>query len=178
MNAPLRLDTLDPAPTYQPPMIRRLQAGVMNKLGVSPLPACKVRRHIDGVGIDDLVQGFGSPQFVFSEARIRHNVREARAAFSSRYPRVGFGWSYKTNYLDAVCALFHQEGSMAEVVSQMEYEKARRLGVPGSQIIFNGPNKSIEAVRRAAGDGAMIHIVHFDEIDDLEASATGSARGS
>lgn len=47
----------------------------------------------------------------------------------------------KTNYLAAICALFHREGAIAEVVSEIEYEKARKLGVDGSDIIFNGPAK-------------------------------------
>ena len=38
----------------------------------------------------------------------------------------------------------------------------------GNQIIFNGPHKSPAALKRAAEEGARIHIDHFDEIDDLE----------
>jgi len=42
------------------------------------------------------------------------------------------------------------------------------VGIPGDQIIFNGPRKSIKALTRAVKEGAKIHIDHFDEIDDLE----------
>jgi len=82
---------------------------------------------------------FGSPCFVISERIIRKVYREAHAAFATRYPKVQFAWSYKTNYLDAVCRVYHQEGSWAEVVSGFEYEKARRNGMDGSRIFFQRP---------------------------------------
>lgn len=153
---------------YVKPTIIKLKSGLMNKFGTSPYYARKVRTAIDGVSIDELVEQFGSPLFVFSERHIRKTIREVKEAFSSRYPNVTFGWSYKTNYLNAISAIFHQEGSIAEVVSEMEYDKARSLGVRGEDIIFNGPHKSLTALKKAAQEGAKIHIDHFDEIDDLE----------
>ena len=90
--------------------------------------------------------------------------QEAYEAFSSRYPKVQFAWSYKTNYLDAVCRVFHREGSWAEVVSGFEYDKAIENGVKGSQIIFNGPDKSEEDLRKAVENNSLIHIDHFDEL--------------
>ncbi len=153
---------------YVKPLITKLQGGMINKFGATPYYARKVRTNIDGVSIESLTKNFGSPLFVFSETHIRHTIRQAKEAFSTRYPNVTFAWSYKTNYLDAINAIFHQEGSIAEVVSEMEYDKARHLGVPGSDIIFNGPHKSIAALKKAAQEGAKIHIDHFDEIDDLE----------
>ncbi len=156
------------AEVYSRPVITRLQNTQMNKFGSSPHVSRRVRTAIDGATIADLVEEYGSPLFVFSEQRLRRAIREAKTVFTSRYPKVTFGWSYKTNYLDAVCALFHQEGSVAEVVSHMEYEKARRLGMAGDAIIYNGPNKPLHSLRQAVADGARIHVDHFDEIDDLE----------
>nr|VFJ68128.1 MAG: diaminopimelate decarboxylase [Candidatus Kentron sp. FW] len=156
---------------YQKPVIAALQSGRMNPFGGLPYYGRKVRADVDGVSIEDLTARFGSPLFVFSEQAIRHAVRAAKEEFGSRYPYVTFGWSYKTNYLDAIDAIFHQEGSVAEVVSEMEYDKARRLGIPGPDILFNGPHKPRSALRKAAREGAKIHMDHLDEIDDLEAVA-------
>ena len=140
----------------------------MNKFGNGHAGASRVCKAIDGVSIDDLVEQYGSPLFVFSEQRIRSQYREVYNAFSRHYPNVCFAWSYKTNYLNAICAIMHQEGAIAEVVSDMEYAKARDLGVPGDQIIFNGPYKPLPALERAVREGAMIQIDHLDEICDLE----------
>lgn len=150
---------------YERPTIVKQQSGLMNKIG-SHAGAQPVR-DIDGVPVERLVEQYGSPLFVMSERTIRQNQRRAARAFNTRYPTVQFAWSYKTNYLDAVCSVFHQEQSWAEVVSEFEYDKARRLGVPGSQIIFNGPHKPRPALERAIRERAFIHVDHFDELYDL-----------
>ncbi len=159
---------------YEKPFIKKVQVGLMNKFGTGY--GGHIRPDIDGVPISDLVTRFGSPLFVFSERRLRESYRTIHRAFSTRYPNIQFSWSYKTNYLDAVCAILHQEGETAEVVSELEYQKARRLGVPGNEIIFNGPYKPVEALKTAASEGATINIDHFDEVYDLEEVADSLGR--
>lgn len=156
---------------YEKPVIIKLQTGFMNKFGSSPLYTRKIRTEIDGVSINNLVKKFGSPLYVYSERTLRQQHRDLYQQFSTRYPNVTFGWSYKTNFLQAVCAVLHQEGAIAEVVSEFEYDKARKLGIKGENIIFNGPHKSMAALKKAASEGAMINIDHLDEIYDLEAVA-------
>ncbi len=153
---------------YEKPVINRVETGFMNKFGASPYYARRIRKEIDGVSIDELVERFGSPLFVISERQLRENYRRIYEAFATRYPNVQFGWSYKTNYLKAVCAILHQEGAWAEVVSAFEYEKARKLGVPGNRIIFNGPYKPYDVLKKAVEEGALINVDHMDELLDLE----------
>ncbi|MFZ3126786.1 MAG: hypothetical protein WA136_02115 [Rhodoferax sp.] len=123
---------------------------------------------IDGVSVAELIAQFGSPLFVFSENSLRDHARRMREAFRSRYDNTQFAWSYKTNYLNAICTVFHQEGWMAEVVSDFEYQKARKLGIPGGNIIFNGPYKPRSILERAIGDGALIQIDNWDELSLIE----------
>ena len=66
---------------YEPPVIQKLQGGLMNKFGRSAAGARKVRRTIDGVLIADLVSQYGSPLFVYSERKIRKLCRDFRDAF-------------------------------------------------------------------------------------------------
>lgn len=147
---------------YERPVVTKHVSGVMNKFGSGP--SASVLSTIDGVPVKQLIKEYGSPLFVLSENAIRSNQRNAFRIFKNRYPKVQFAWSYKTNYLNAVCSVFHDEGSWAEVVSEFEYDKARLLGVPGGHIIFNGPDKSPGALSKAMKDGAKIHIDHFDEL--------------
>ncbi len=147
---------------YERPVITKHYSGFMNKFGSAPVSQYKT--DIEGIQVKDLVLNFGSPLFVLSEKRIRENQRNANRVFKTRYPKVQFAWSYKTNYLGAVCNVFHQEGSWAEVVSEFEYDKAKSLGIQGSKIIFNGPSKSKGAIKKAIIDKAKIHIDHFDEM--------------
>jgi len=150
---------------YERPTIQKLNAGLMNKFGTRT--DYEPVTHIEGVAVSDLLARHGSPLFVLSERTIRRLYREAYTAFTTRYPRVQFAWSYKTNYLNAVCRIFHQEGAWAEVVSGFEYAKALGNGVPGDRILFNGPEKSMADLEAAIRNDSLIHIDHFDEIRQL-----------
>ncbi len=154
---------------YEPPSIQRNVVKQASKFGYgAQSDACE---EIDGVPVASLVEQYGSPLFVYSEKSLRAKARSARRAFQKRYPDVQFAWSYKTCYLQAVCAVFHDEGSIAEVVSEFEYEKARKLGVPGRDILVNGPCKSRTLLERAVDEKARIHIDNFTELDMLETVA-------
>ncbi|WP_113924352.1 alanine racemase [Cognataquiflexum aquatile] len=150
---------------FERPIIQRINAGLPSKYGMSH--RLEPLSHIDGTPIKDLIGEFGSPLFVLSESTIRKTYKEAHRAFSSRYPNVKFAWSYKTNYLNAVCNVFHQEGAWAEVVSGFEYDKAIANGVPGELILFNGPDKSTEDLQKAIRNNSLIHIDHFDELYEI-----------
>ena len=152
------------------PFMTPHQLGALNKFGLRPLRG-DYQDQTEGHLIEELVKAYGSPLFVTSEARLRHNARRLRRAFQSHYPDVVHGWSYKTNYTSAICNILHQEGCWAEVVSRFEYEKARQLGVPASRILFNGPNKPVGTLRRAISEGAHLHVDHLDELSTIEAIA-------
>ena len=150
---------------YERPIIQKMNTGFMNKFGTrtdfEPIT------NIESVSVKSLINQFGSPLFVISEKQIRRNCQNATRIFKTRYPKVQFAWPYKTNYMNAVCQIFHQEGAWAEVVSGFEYEKALGNGVPGNKIIFNGPNKTDEDLIAAARKNSLIHIDHYDELYSL-----------
>ena len=147
---------------YERPAIKKLETNMPNKYGLrteyTPMT------HVDGVAVKELIREYGSPLFVISEKTIRQTYRKAKKAFSTRYPKVQFAWSYKTNYINAVCKTFHQEGSWAEVVSGFEYDKAIKNGVDATKIIFNGPDKTEEDLTKAITNDSLIHMDHLDEL--------------
>lgn len=149
-------------PRYERPTITRNLIGRMSKSGLRG--GIATGSAIDDVPVDELCSKFGSPLFVFSERRLRSKVQEARTAIQRHHPDARLCCSYKTNSLAAICAIQHQEGSLAEVVSGVEYEQARRLGIPGENIVFNGPMKTKDELTRALREGAIVHADSFDEI--------------
>lgn len=151
--------------SYIRPTIRRQYMGAANKFGGFSVP--ETLSHIDGVDLEEIISKYGSPVFIFSEKTIKRKMFEYKQAFETRYPNFQSTWSYKTNYLNAICKIFHSEGSWAEVVSAFEYKKARKNEVPGNRIVFNGPYKPYEILKLAASEGARIHADHLDEIRDL-----------
>ncbi|KAB2822737.1 MAG: diaminopimelate decarboxylase, partial [Candidatus Dadabacteria bacterium] len=123
---------------------------------------------IDGVQVNDLAREFGSPLFVASATTIIRNCRAFAAAFSAAYPNVVVAYSYKVNSVPALLGIIHGEGLRAEAASGFEYALARRMGVPGSSIVLNGPYKTKEELKEALKEGAIINADHSDELDILE----------
>lgn len=151
---------------YQKPTIARRKMGISSKFVENP--ESKFQDRIEDIPITQLVEQYGSPLFVYSYRKLKSIYETAYRAFSKRYPKVHFAWSYKTNYLQAICKAYHNLGSRAEVVSEWEYDLARSLGNSGDKIIFNGPYKSYTGLKRAIQDDAIINIDSFDEIYDIE----------
>lgn len=152
--------------SWSKPSLVLQEAGKINKYNAM----CNVfyQQDIDGVALLPLIKKFHSPLFIISEKKLRENVRHLKKAFLDLWPKVIHAWPYKTNYLSAVCAILHQEGSLAEVVSEFEYLKARKLGVSGASIILNGPFKPLSLLKQAIKEHATINIDHFDELYAIE----------
>lgn len=159
---------------YAPMTLTRHTFGAMSKysgLAINtraPLVPTTVVEALDGCEVEALLQRFGSPLFVVSESRLGGEFRDFRDAFRQLYAETEVAYSYKTNYLTGIRALLHDEGAWAEVVSGLEYEMAKRLGVPSDRIVFNGPWKTEDDLRRAVKDGAWINVDSFDELASLE----------
>ena len=100
----------------------------------------------------------GSSFFVLDPLKLRYNINHLRTSFLSCYHNVVIAYSYKTNYAPQVCRILHEEGAWAEVVSEMEYSAALRLGTPNHRIIYNGPCKSEWSFNQAALGGATINL--------------------
>ena len=105
----------------------------------------------------------GESFYVFEETRLRQNFARLSAAFTRAYRESRIAYSYKTNYTPAICKAVDEMGGLAEVVSEMEYDLARSLGIAGPRIIYNGPYKSASSMRDALHRGA---IVNLDSIRD------------
>jgi len=105
--------------------------------------------------------------FVLDPARLLANFLSLRRSFNDNYHKVVIGYSYKTNYIPTICRILHDAGAWAEVVSEMEYAAARRISIPNSRIIFNGPYKGDWAFREAAIGGAIINLDSYRDLDLL-----------
>lgn len=120
---------------------------------------------VEGVSALELIKEYGTPLFVISEKQIRSNYNRFYKAFSQRHPKLLITYSYKTNYLPAVCNILNEENAGAEVVSGFELYLAKKLGVPSSKIIFNGPAKTNQEIEMFINEG--IALVNVDSIDEL-----------
>lgn len=105
----------------------------------------------------------GTPFYIMDGEQYKLNVTSFVNAFRSRYPNVIAGYSFKTNYVPALCLIAKDVGAWAEVVSEMEYQLALSLGF--TNIIFNGPIKKEYVLIDALLRGCVVNLDSMYEID-------------
>ena len=118
-----------------------------------------------------LSKTYGQSFFILDAEKFRKNYIKFSKAFKSHYPRICIGYSYKTNYTPHLCQIVNEEGGYAEIASEMEYEAAKKIGVPTKKIIYNGPCKSKKSFIESARKGSIINLDNANEISFLKTAA-------
>ncbi|MGO1368498.1 pyridoxal-dependent decarboxylase [Senegalia sp. (in: firmicutes)] len=108
---------------------------------------------------------YGDSFYILDTEQFKINFNELQEAFRNIYPNTYIAYSYKTNYTPRLCKVVDRLGGFAEVVSDMEYDIAKKLGVEPEKIYFNGPYKKAEAVKELLLAGGTVNV---DSDYDLE----------
>lgn len=123
----------------------------------------------------ELAERFGTPLYAFDGARME---AEARAFMEAAGADVTVAYSVKSNPLMGLVARLHRAGCWAEVASGFEYRVARRAGVPGSQMVFNGPLKTGDELKRALEEGATVIADGAEQVRAIARLARHAAPGA
>ncbi|MGV9884740.1 type III PLP-dependent enzyme [Streptomyces sp. NPDC003006] len=94
---------------------------------------------VQGVGITELAEEFGTPLYLYDGEEITTRFQGLREHL---HPSLEVFYSLKANPNISICSLLHRCGARAEVSSLTELVTARRAGVAPHDIIFLGPGKS------------------------------------
>lgn len=86
-------------------------------------------------------RGFSTPYYIFYYDKFIDNYVKFENAFRSIYPKYQLAYSFKTNYTPTICGIVKKLGGYAEVVSDLEYTLAKKIGFCDEHIIYNGPGK-------------------------------------
>ena len=121
------------------------------------------------------IREYGSPLYVFHVKEFEDNYLALLNAFRAVYPKYNIGYSFKTNYTPAIIQKVKELGGLAEVVSDMEYKLARRLGYETKDIIFNGPVKG-QGLFEHLNDGGVVNVDNLDELNSILEYAKTSTR--
>ncbi|MBI3785720.1 MAG: diaminopimelate decarboxylase, partial [Deltaproteobacteria bacterium] len=121
----------------------------------------------------ELVQRFGSPLFVTSEAQIRHNYRRFRKAFTDRYTEndVTVLYAIKANNNLAIRRIYYQEGAGCDCFGISELWATFAGGADPKKVVLNGSNKSAEELEHAVRYGVTVTIDCLQELERLDAVA-------
>jgi D-ornithine/D-lysine decarboxylase len=121
---------------------------------------------INGVSATKLAEEFGTPLFVFSEARIKHNIARLREVESVIGCKLKVCYAAKANSNMAILRSVLEAGSDLEVNSGGELFKAIEIGFKPEQIIFNGTSKTEQELEEAIVWG--IYAIQADSLYEIE----------
>ena len=119
----------------------------------------------------ELSAKYGSAFYLLDTEQFKKNFSELKSAFTNIYPNTNIAYSYKTNYIPALCKIVDELGGLAEVVSDMELNIARRVGVKPKNIIWNGPYKNPQEFETLLLDGGQVNLDSFYETELLKTVA-------
>lgn len=110
-----------------------------------------------------LCKEIGTPFYIFDKQGFIDNYESLNQIFKTVYPDYQISYSYKTNYTPYICNIVKQLGGYAEVVSDMEYTLAKKIGYDNRQIVYNGPSKGPLAIEHLENNG----ILNIDSLDEI-----------
>jgi diaminopimelate decarboxylase len=121
---------------------------------------------INGVSSMELAEKFGTPLFVFSESRIKHNIERLERAENVIGCKLKVCYAAKANSNMGILRTVKESGADLEVNSGGELYKALKIGFKPTQIIFNGTSKTEKELEEALNAG--IYAIQTDSIYELE----------
>lgn len=121
---------------------------------------------IDGVSAVEIAEKYGTPTFVFSEKRIKHNIARLQAVKDVIDCKLKVCYAAKANSNMAILRTVKEAGSDLEVNSGGELFKAIEIGFSPEQIIFNGTSKTEQELEEAIVWG--IYAIQCDSLYELE----------
>lgn len=105
-----------------------------------------------------------TPYFLIHENLLNENVMAFQQALSKCWPNSQLSYSVKTNSLPWLLEHLREMNVFAEVVSDEEYQLALLCGYTDNRIVFNGPIKGNEMIKRSLQNGT---VVNMDSENDL-----------
>ena len=111
---------------------------------------------LGGVHTRDLVNGFGSPLYVYEEETIRTRARELLSAITYKNTQIKYACKANTNI--QIMKILREEGLGIDAVSPGEVYAALEAGFPSSEILFTANNVSWDEIEYAVSKDVMVNI--------------------
>lgn len=128
---------------------------------------------LGGIPAASLAERYGTPLYVYEEARIRAAFDTLARAFAVDDLRIHF--AAKANSNPWILRILRQAGAWADVVSPGEILLARRAGFPAERLLYNGNSASDAELRTAVEQGVRINVESRSQLRRLAELAPGSA---
>ncbi len=117
--------------------------------------------HAEGIAVSQLVERFGTPLYIYSQATLVRHLTQIQEAFAEANPLICY--SVKSNGNLALVRVMARHGSGFDVTSGGEMHRAILAGAPGHKIVFAGVGKSKAELARALQVGVFLFNVESEE---------------
>jgi len=117
--------------------------------------------HAEGIAVSQLVERFGTPLYIYSQATLVRHLTQIQEAFAEANPLICY--SVKSNGNLALARVMARHGSGFDVTSGGEMHRAVLAGAPGHKIVFAGVGKSKAELARALQVGVFLFNVESEE---------------
>lgn len=131
---------------------------MLNKFNNNDIGVNQKTMNLSNKTLKSISQKYGESFYILDTKQFQKNYKELLKAFRDIYPNTHIAYSYKTNYTPHLCKIVDELGGFAEVVSDMEYKIALKVGVLPPKIYFNGPYKDSLAVEELLLNGGTVNI--------------------
>ncbi len=143
--------------------------------GAPHLAYCDDTLTLDGCGLPDLAERFGTPLYVYSRTAMLAALAAYQSALEGRAHLVCF--AVKANSSLAVLQTFAQAGCGFDIVSGGELERVLAAGADPSKVVFSGVGKTRAEMRQALAAGVMCFNVESEaELETLSSVAGQSGQ--
>ncbi len=123
--------------------------------------------HIEGASSLDLARRFGTPLYVYSEGRIRKQVRRLREALSRQYSRTRILYAAKANTNLSILRVVREEGAELDAVSPGEVSLALKAGFRPEDILFTSTSVGLEELLYLIDSGVMFNVDSESQLSRL-----------
>ena len=143
--------------------------------GAPHLAYCDDTLTLDGCGLPDLAERFGTPLYVYSRTAMLAALSAYQSALEGRAHLVCF--AVKANSSLAVLQTFAQAGCGFDIVSGGELARVLAAGADPSKVVFSGVGKTRAEMRQALAAGVMCFNVESEaELETLSSVAVQSGQ--
>lgn len=113
---------------------------------------------IEGIRAEALSRKFGTPLYVYSEARIRANARRIKQALKNSGVMSELYYAIKANNNLSILSILRDEGLGADAAGPLEVQLAQKAGFPKSKILYSGVFHSDEEIKAGLRAGIAVNV--------------------
>ena len=109
-----------------------------------------------------------TPFYRVKEQDLLYDINLLKEALTNNWGNFIMGYSVKTNSLPWLLHYLKEQGFFAEVVSEMEYDIAKRLGYSDDRIVYNSPIKEKTVWENVLLGGGYVNLDSSYELEWME----------